>query len=491
MAAILYGRMHLKFPLDEVCVGEQATIKETIVAIDRHGLGFVLVTGAGGLLLGIVTDGDVRRALIRGADILGPVSGVTNRSPITAPWRTPVPTLLRLVNDRIRHVPLVDARGAVRDIFSYEHRHRLPVAEPLLGDEEMEAVTTCLLSGWISSGGPFVTRFEEEFARFAGARHAVACCNGTAALHLIYAALGIGPGDEVIVPTLTFVATASAVMFTGARPVFVDVDPHTWTMDPAAVEAAITPRTRAIVPVHLYGHPADVDALSALAAPRGIAVVEDAAEAHGARYRGRPVGSLGRAAAFSFFGNKIVTTGEGGMVTTDDDALADQARILRDHGMRPTRRYWHEVVGFNYRMTNLQAAVGVAQLGKVQAILAAKRNTAERYRMHLEMTPGLAMQPRAPWAEPVCWLFTMLVEEGFPLDRDGLIAALAGRGIDTRPVFHPLHRMPPYAPKPGERERAFPVSEEISRRGLTLPSGVGLADAEIDRVAFEIRALAR
>src|SRR6266498_5612724 len=256
---------------------------------------------------------------------------------------------------------------------------RIPVAAPSIGEEEIANVMEAMRSGWISSLGAFIGEFEREFAAFCGARHGVAVSNGTVSLHLALVAAGVGPGDEVVIPSLTFVATANVVRYCGATSVFVDSERETWQLDPAALEARITPRTRAIIPVHLYGHPCDMDPILQFAARRGLAVVEDAAEAHGAQYRGRRVGGLGTTGCFSFYGNKLITTGEGGICVTDDGALAERLRLLRDHGMDPKRTYWHDTVGYNYRMTNLQAAVGVAQFKKLGAFIEKKRQIARRY----------------------------------------------------------------------------------------------------------------
>jgi perosamine synthetase len=274
----------------------------------------------------------------------------------------------------------------------------IPVAEPLLDGNELAYVSDCITSGWVSSIGDYIPRLERDFACFCGVKHAIAASNGTTALHLALAVLGIGPGMEVIVPTLTFIATANVVHYTGATPIFADSDPRTGNLDPADVARKITPATRAIIPVHLYGHPADMDAISALARAHNLAVIEDAAEAHGAEYKGRRVGALGQLAAFSFYGNKIITTGEGGMITTDDDALAAQARSLRDHGMSPTRRYWHPVIGYNYRLTNLQAALGVAQMERIVEFIARKRAIAALYQQYLADLPGLALPVEESWA---------------------------------------------------------------------------------------------
>ncbi len=361
---------------------------------------------------------------------------------------------------------------------------RIPIAAPVLGEEELANVIEAVRSGWISSKGAFIGEFEREFAAFCGARHGVAVANGTVALHIALLAAGVGPGDEVLVPSLTFVATANAVRYCGAMPVFVDSTRDTWQMDASALEARVTPRTRAILPVHLYGHPCDMDPILQFAARRGLAVVEDAAEAHGAQYRGRRVGGLGTTGCFSFYGNKLITTGEGGICVTDDGALAERLRLLRDHGMDPKRTYWHDTVGYNYRMTNLQAAVGVAQVKKLGAFIEKKRQIARWYAealAPLERADRLRLHPEAPWARSVFWMYSVLLADS-EASVDQVRNRLGDRGVDSRPFFHPIHTLPPYAT--GER---LPVAEELSARGLNLPSGVGLEQAQVKRVA---RALA-
>jgi len=359
------------------------------------------------------------------------------------------------------------------------HDGFIPVAAPDLNGNEKTYVLDCLESTWISSSGKYLDRFEAGFAEFCGVRHAVACSNGTTALHLALAALGVGPGDEVIVPTLTFVATANTVTYCGARAVFVDAEPETWTIDPAALEASITPRTKGIIAVHLFGHPADMTAINAIARRHGLFVLEDAAQAHGAECRGRRAGALGDIATFSFFGNKIVTTGEGGMVVTDDDAVADRMRLLRTHGMDPHRRYWHPVIGYNYRMTNLAAAIGVAQLERVDWQLDRRHEIAGWYREELGRTGGLTCQGEKAWARHVWWMFSVLVSEGMA-ERDDVMDAMRRRGIETRPIVHPLHTLPPYVD--ANRGQRFPVAEAIARNGINLPTWAGLTRDQVRSV---------
>jgi perosamine synthetase len=361
----------------------------------------------------------------------------------------------------------------------------LPVYEPLLTGNELEYVSDCIQSGWISSLGKYIGEFENLFARFCGTRHAVAVSNGTAALHLALAALGIGLGDEVIIPTLTFVATANAVHYTGATPVFVDSELSTWNMDPASIAAAVTRHTKAIIPVHLYGHPVDMQPVLDLAERHGIDIIEDAAEAHGAEYRGKRVGSLGRINAFSFYGNKIITTGEGGILTTDDDALADKTRFLRDHAMSPVKRYWHTEVGYNYRITNLQAAVGVAQMERIDEFIERKRWIAQTYNEGLRGVPGVVLPPEAAWAKSVYWMYSVLFTDEFPIPRDEVGVRLKQQGIDSRRFFYPIHVMPPY-----QAEINLPNAVYLSQHGMNLPSAATLTEEDIQRVTAAIRAMA-
>jgi len=363
----------------------------------------------------------------------------------------------------------------------------IPVSEVNLGPLERKYVLDCLESGWVSSIGQYLARFEEGFSRYCGVRYGVATSNGTTALHLALVTLGIGRGDEVIVPTFTFVATANAVAYTGATPVFVDSDAETWNLDPSRIEAALTPRTKAILPVHVYGHPVDMDPLLDIARRHNLYVVEDGAEAHGAEYKGRRVGSLGHLACFSFYGNKIITTGEGGMLVTDDAAWAERAAWLRDHAMDKDKRYWHPTIGYNYRLTNLQAALGVAQLERLDEFVAIKRRSAALYRQYLADVPGLTLSPEKAWARSVFWMYSILVDAPrYGMDRDQLAAWLRQNGVDSRPFFHPLHTLPPY-----RSDGQFPVAESLSARGLNLPSATTLRLEQIRHIADLIRRGAR
>lgn len=364
----------------------------------------------------------------------------------------------------------------------------IPVSMPDLSGNEEAYVLEALRSSWISSTGKFVDRFEQDFGNLCNVRHVIPVCNGTVALHVALLALGVGPGDEVIVPSLTYIATANAVKYVNAQPVFIDVDPQTWCMDPAQLESAITRHTRAIIVVHLYGHPAGMDEIHKVARIHGIPIVEDAAEALLAKYRGTVVGGLGRIATFSFYGNKVVSSGEGGAVVTNDDDLAYRIRILRGQGMHPDRRYYFPVTGYNYRLTNVACAILCAQLERVERILARRREIFAAYQAALNGIPGIGFQPVAEWAEITPWLYCITVESKvYGHSRDDLAGYLLQNHVETRPFFIPLHTLPPFRDSrvsiPG-----LPVTMLLASEGLNLPTYPALKDSEIDHICVLIRA---
>ena len=352
---------------------------------------------------------------------------------------------------------------------------RIPVYRPDLSGNEQNYVMECLQSSWISSKGKFIPEFEEKFAARLGCAHATSVCNGTLALHLALVALGIGPGDEVIVPTLTYIASANAVAYTGATPIFADSLPGNWQLDPQDVARRITPRTKAVMAVHLYGHPCDMDALQALCRQHRIFLIEDCAEAFGTTYHNRHVGNFGDVAIFSFFGNKTITTGEGGMLITNDRTIIERARHFKGQGLATHREYWHDVVGFNYRMTNICAALGLAQLERADQFIERKRQMAQMYRTGLRGAP-VQMQVDAADVVHSYWMVTILVDNA--TDRDPLRKHLANAGVETRPAFNPIHTMPMYA----SRYQRHPVAEDIAWRGINLPSFPSMSDAELREV---------
>jgi perosamine synthetase len=364
---------------------------------------------------------------------------------------------------------------------------KIPIASvDVSGNEEAYAVEA-IHSSWIGSTGAFLNRFETEFASLCGTSGALGVCNGTVALHLALLALDVRPGDEVLVPSLTYVATANAVRYVGAEPVFVDVDPDTWCIDPARLADTITRRTRGIIAVHLLGHPADMDAINRIATVHGLWVVEDAAEAHLARYKGRVVGGLAKVATFSFFGNKIFTCGEGGALTLSDPELEARLRILRGQGMDPLNRYYFPITGYNYRLTNLAAALLCAQLERREAILDRRRSIFAQYRRSLEGIRGVGLPPIAPWATVSPWMFAATIDaKEFGCSRDELMGWLAGRGIETRPMFLPLHHLPPFREASRLRGEVLPVTDRLGSDGIMLPTYNQLTDRDIHRIAKAI-----
>lgn len=363
----------------------------------------------------------------------------------------------------------------------------IPISQPSVGELERRYLLDAFDSGWISSLGHYIDDFEKAFAAYCGTTEAIAVSNGTVALHLALVALGIGPGDEVIVPDLTFVATANAVRHAGAKPVFVDVERDTLCMDPRLFERAITRRTKAVIPVHLYGHPADMDRIDAIARARRIAVLEDGAEAHGATIGDRRVGSFGRCSAFSFYANKLITTGEGGMIATSDSELAAHLRYLRDHAMSKTRKYFHTEIGFNYRTTNLQAAIGLAQLQRVDELLAKKREIFERYAKNLAGSPGTWLNRTRTGYANSYWMVCLSYERWNEDSRAAFMAALKDRGVDSRPFFCPMTDLPMYR----SRKLSNAVSRELAYNGINLPSFFDMTMGQVDYASSAIVDLLR
>jgi perosamine synthetase len=368
----------------------------------------------------------------------------------------------------------------------------IPVNEPLLDGNEKKYLAECIDTGWISSEGPFVERFEREFAARVGRRHAVAVCNGSMALDAAVVALGLGPGDEVILPSFTIISCASAIVRAGAKPVLVDSDPLTWNMDPAQVADRIGSRTKAIMVVHLYGLPADMAPLLELADRHGLKVIEDAAEMHGQTWRARPCGSFGDISTFSFYPNKHVTTGEGGMLVMDDDALAARCRQLRNLAFAPPRRFVHEELGWNLRMTNLQAALGCAQLERLDSFVSRKRAMGARYTALLSDAPGLQLpMVRNADADNIYWVYGLVLDDDVPFDGDEAIRRLAERGVSSRPFFWPMHEQPVFRRMGWFADEHLPVAARLGRRGFYVPSGLALSDTQIDAVAAAVQDMMR
>jgi perosamine synthetase len=364
----------------------------------------------------------------------------------------------------------------------------VPVNEPLLDGNEEKYLVECVRTGWISSEGPFVARFEEQFAARVGRRHGVAVSNGSAALEAAVAALGLGKGDEVILPSSTIISCAAPIVRAGAKPVLVDCDPRTWNMDAAQIEARITPRTKAVMVVHIFGLPVDMGPVIALALRHGLKVIEDAAEVIGQTYRGRPCGSFGDLSTFSFYPNKHVTTGEGGMIVTDDPTLAARCRSLRNLCFKAEQRFVHDELGWNFRLSNLQAALGVAQLERLDRSVSIKRRMGARYTELLNGTRGIQLPVASmPYADNIYWVYGVVLDDDVPFDARQAMARLGKLGIGTRPFFWPMHEQPVFQRMGLFRGESHPVAERIARRGFYIPSGMALNDGQIERSAAALK----
>ncbi|MDF2529163.1 MAG: DegT/DnrJ/EryC1/StrS aminotransferase [Gammaproteobacteria bacterium] len=360
----------------------------------------------------------------------------------------------------------------------------IPVNEPLLNGNEKKYVNQCIETGWISSEGPFIKEFEEKFATKVGRKFGVAVCNGSAALDAAVAALGIGPGDEVIMPTFTIISCAAAIVRAGAKPVLIDCQPDTWNMDIEQVEDKISSKTKAIMVVHIYGLPVDMDSVLSLAKQYGLKVIEDAAEMHGQVYRNKPCGSFGDLSVFSFYPNKHITTGEGGMIVTDDPILAEKCKNLRNLCFQAKRRFVHEELGWNLRMTNLQAALGLAQLERLDEFVAKKRAIGKKYTELLSHLDTVQLPlAKTEYADNIYWVYAVVLKENIAFDAEQAMQKLAAKGVGTRPFFWPMHEQPVFLKQGWYQSEHYPVAENIARRGFYLPSGLALTDQQIEKSA--------
>lgn len=453
-------------------------LRSLLVAIDAEPAGIAFLQDEKNKLCGIITDGDFRRMLLKGKSLNDILSPVDYGDYVFAYQGDDMEKLLAKTNKKVRIIPIINKQGELVDYFRYEHKTRfIPVAEPSLSSKELEYLTDAFLSTWISSRGKYIDLFESEFAKYIDCKHGIATSNGTVAIHLALEALGIGKGDEVIVPDLTFAATINAVIYTGATPVIVDVDKDRWTISVGEIRKAITKKTKAIIPVHVYGQPCEMDEIMKLSKETGIYIVEDCAEAQGAEYKGKKVGSFGHISTFSFFANKILTTGEGGMCLCNSADLDSKMRTLRDHGMNKDKRYWHDVVGYNYRMTNLQAAIGCAQLERVDSLIEARIKIEEEYKSKLKGI-DITWQQSFPDSKKVVWLVCGYVKD----KRDELLQALKNNLVDCRPFFYTLSSMPVYKPYVFSNKNSL----EISERGLNLPTVENIDFEKIKKAFKEI-----
>lgn len=440
-----------------------STLREVLQAINEYPSGICFLTDEEEKLCGVVSDGDIRRLLLAGRELEDSLKPNDYGEFVYAQKEEKIETVFQKFNRKVRFIPIVDKNMKLINFYRFENRIQMPVAEPDLKGNEYKYLNDAFLSTWISSSGKYINTFEENFADFCETKYGVAVSNGTVALHLALQALNIGPGDEVILPDLTFAATINSVLHCGATPVVVDIDDESWCISPEKIREAITEKTKVIMPVHLYGQPCDMDEIINIANEHGLYVIEDAAESHGAEYKGKKVGSFGHISCFSFYANKIITTGEGGMCVTSDSTLDERMRVLRDHGMNKNKRYWHDYIGFNYRMTNLQAAIGCAQLERIDEIIEKRKSIEESYKTELANFDFLKWQKDFSDRKRVTWLVCSYTRPDY---RELLTQELTRKGVDYRLFFYTLSSMPVYE----KYVVSSGVSKQVSSSGFNLPT---------------------
>ena len=454
--------------IDELLCDCNNTLLGAMRIINENAMGVCFVVDELNYLKGVITDGDIRRALLNDVRLDEKVKNILSKEFAYGNIDEHYDDLISKITHSVDVIPLVDNNFKVVDFFEYKQNIHFPVAVPNLNGNEFKYLTDAFLSTWISSSGKYIDKFESEFSSYSDCSYGVAVSNGTVALHLALVVLGIGKGDEVIIPDLTFAATINAVLHANATPVIVDVEEDSWCISPSEIKKAITSKTKAIIPVHLYGQPCDMDKIMKIANMYNLKVIEDCAEAHGAMYNAKKVGSFGNIGCFSFFGNKVITTGEGGMCVTNNPELDEKMRVLRDHGMSKTKRYWHDVIGYNYRMTNLQAAIGLAQLERIEEIHKSRREYENNYKKLLPKDK-FKFQNDIGNCRRITWLVSVLVDES--INKEGYIKELKEKGIDARPFFYPLSDMEIYKQY---CKNETPVTRKLSKIGLNLPTYEGL-----------------
>ncbi|MFK8038659.1 MAG: aminotransferase class I/II-fold pyridoxal phosphate-dependent enzyme [Crocinitomicaceae bacterium] len=468
--------------LEQLKCKSSGTLLDVIEVINNNAKGVAFIINDDDTFGGIMTDGDIRRLLLDGFDLSSQIGNNSNQNCTIAYEGESFQKMLKKTNEKVTILPILNADRQLIDFFQYQNKVYVPVAAPNLKGNEFKYLVDAFMSTWISSSGKYINQFEEQFSAFCDCKYGVAVSNGTVAIHLALEALGIGNSDEVIVPDLTFAATINTVFHSNATPVIVDVLEDSWCIDPDEIEKAITPKTKAIIPVHIYGQVCNMDAIMALAKKHKLFVIEDCAEAHGATYKGRKVGSFGDISTFSFFGNKIITTGEGGMCVTNNEASNNRMRVLRDHGMSKEKRYWHDEVGYNYRMTNLQAAIGVGQLERINEILDFRRSIENDYIDLLKDFDFIQFQPHFKNSKRVTWLVSALINNG---KRNELMELMKEGKIDVRPFFYPLGDMAPY------KEHVFSnkISRHLSEQGINFPTAQHLNPMLKDRIKLIFESL--
>ncbi len=468
--------------LKKMLCNKNDSLIEVMRNINDNAMGIAFIVDDELKLCGTVTDGDIRRALLKDSGFDEKVINIISKDFIYGEVGESYDSLISKISYKVKIIPLVDKEFKVIDFFEYKHDIYFPVAIPNLNGNEFKYLTDAFMSSWISSSGEYIHKFEESFSRYSDCDYGIAVSNGTVALHLALITLGIGSEDEVIIPDLTFAATINTVLHANATPVIVDIEEDSWCIDPQEIEKAITSKTKAIIPVHIYGQSCDMRAIMKIAKKYNLKVIEDCAEAHGAMFEGKKVGSFGDIGCFSFYGNKVITTGEGGMCVTNTQELDKSMRILRDHGMSKTKRYWHDVIGYNYRMTNLQAAIGLAQLERIDIIHQNRRKYENNYKNILPKDK-VTFQNDIENRSRITWLVSILLDES--VNREEYIQKLKEKGIDARPFFYPLSDMEIYKEY---CKNETPITHKLSEVGLNLPTYESLKSmSEIENILGDMQ----
>ena len=458
--------------LKKIICSEKNTLRNALKIIDKNAMGVCFVVDKNNKLKGILTDGDIRRALLKNADLDSNVIDHMNVKFLSLPISSDIDKVNKyLQKKKYKVIPLCNDKGEVVDFADSDHLRSIPILSPSLNGNELNYLNDCITTNWISSKGKYVRKFENIFEELHPNYYALAVSNGTNALHLALAAMGIKSGDEVIVPDSTFAATINAVLYCNAKPVICEINNETWCIDEYEIKSLITSKTKAIIPVHLYGQPANMKEIIKISNDNNLLILEDCAEAIGSKIGNKRVGTFGDCSTFSFYGNKTITTGEGGMVLFKNKKHFELGKLLRDHGMSNNRRYWHEIVGFNYRMTNLQAAVGVAQMERFEEIIIKKREIFNFYNQNLTNLDGILKMPLySNDFYNSSWLYTLILDSY--INREELINKLNQQGIELRPSFCSLSEMPPY--KDFRKSLCLKNSYLLSKNGVSLPSSIML-----------------
>ena len=465
--------------LNNIIINDNSTIRDAMERLSICGLGTIFVIDNSKKLVGIITDGDIRRQILIDNDLSINIKSLMNRNYFCLDIHTEVPEILARLSNSLKVIPLINKEGIIIDFATRDRIKTIPIASPYLQGNELKYLTDCIKSNWISSTGKYINKFENLFESYHNGMHALAVSSGTTALHLALLGLKVKKGDEVIVPNLTFAATINAIIYTGATPVLAEIDSDL-NIDSNLIEGKLTNKTKAILIVHLYGKPCKMDKIMEITKKNNLFLIEDCAEAIGSKYKNNPVGTYGDAATFSFFGNKTLTTGEGGMVIFKDAKAAVFSRELRDHGMSKSRRYWHNNIGYNYRMTNLQAAIGVAQFEKLDKFIDRKSEIATLYNNVLSESNYFLLPKEEINTKHSYWLYTITVKEDSPFSRTDFMKFLERNAIESRIIFYPLSEMPPY--KKYVKGEDFKISKKFSEQSLSLSTSFNLSDNELNHI---------